>query len=59
LLGFDALPVMLSIKSDPDFHGSIVGLSHDPLDPPNYAPDVVDRGRSRGNGHFPFRGLLP
>ena len=37
------LPVMLSIKSDPEFHGSIVGLSHDPLDPPNYAPDVVDR----------------
>jgi len=37
------LPVMLSIKAEPEFHGSIVGLSHDPLDPPNYAPDVVDR----------------
>jgi carbamoyl-phosphate synthase large subunit len=37
------LPVMLSIRSEPQFRGVIVGLSHDPLDPPNYAPDVVDR----------------
>jgi carbamoyl-phosphate synthase large subunit len=37
------LPVMLSLRSERQFRGTIVGLSHDPLDPPNYAPDVVDR----------------
>lgn len=36
-------PVMLSLRAEPQFRGSIVGLSHDPLDPPNYATDVVDR----------------
>ena len=36
-------PVMLSLRSEPCFVGTITGFSHDPLDPPNYAPDLVDR----------------
>jgi carbamoyl-phosphate synthase large subunit len=37
------MPVILSIRSEKEFRGSIIGFSHDPLDPPNYAPDLVDR----------------
>jgi carbamoyl-phosphate synthase large subunit len=37
------MPVILSVRSEPSFKGSIIGFSHDPLDPPNYAPDLVDR----------------
>jgi carbamoyl-phosphate synthase large subunit len=36
-------PVILSLRAEPCFKGTITGFSHDPLDPPNYAPDVVDR----------------
>jgi carbamoyl-phosphate synthase large subunit len=37
------MPVILSVRSEAAFHGTIAGFSHDPLDPPNYAPDLLDR----------------
>jgi carbamoyl-phosphate synthase large subunit len=37
------LPIILSLRAEPAFRGSIAGFSHDPLDPPNYDPHLVDR----------------
>src|SRR5262245_4248519 len=37
------LPVIMSIRAEVGFKGCMIGFSHDPLDPPNYAPDLVDR----------------
>src|SRR5258708_38050038 len=36
-------PVMLALRAEQWFRGALTGFSHDPLDPPNYAPDLVDR----------------
>ncbi len=36
------LPVIQSLRDEPEFKRPIVGLSHDPLDPPNYDTALVD-----------------